>query len=228
MYPSATQFILLLWLFMSFYLLLVTGQNFGDSSSIPQSFSDSGNSVQRQALQFADLPAPLANTNSIQSNPVGNPVQQVPSTNTVRETRIVTNIIREVPVQRTVPLRSHVLPIDPVIAPQPLVQSAAVPPPVVSPGRRRSRGRRPVPSTPISDLPINPCDQVKDSGPCFDVYFRWAYNPTTGKCHEFIYGGCGGNGNQFTNAQECMNTCGTTQYQTLGLQPVNQVVSVIT
>lgn len=195
-----------------------SGQDFGSASSIPQTFADSGNAVQPPSvLQFADLPPPVAPGSNV--GPLG-------STNTVRETRIVTNIIREVPVQRTVPLRSHVLPSNPVIDRQPLVQS--VPPPVVSPTRRRSRGRRPVPSTPLSDFnPINPCEQIKDSGPCFDAHFRWAYNPTSGKCHEFIYGGCGGNGNQFVTAQECMNACGSTQFQTLGLQPINPVVTVV-
>lgn len=210
---------------------LAYGQNFGDTSSgsIPQTFSDSGNAVQPPPLLFADSPSPIGDPRTSAFPSSSNPLQQGP-TSTIRETRIITNnVIREVP--RSVPLGSRVLPVSqPAIIRQPLVGQtvAAVPPPVANPTRRRSRGRRPVPSTPFAqDSQISPCDQVKESGPCFDVNIRWAYNPTSGKCHEFIYGGCNGNSNQFTTAQECMNICGTTQFQTLGLQPINSVVTVV-
>ena len=37
---------------------------------------------------------------------------------------------------------------------------------------------------------------------------RFYYNPTTKKCEEFIYGGLGGNKNNFEDETICMETCG--------------------
>ena len=37
---------------------------------------------------------------------------------------------------------------------------------------------------------------------------RFYYNPTTEKCEEFIYGGIGGNENNFKYKSICMERCG--------------------
>ncbi|KAL3864758.1 hypothetical protein ACJMK2_006414 [Sinanodonta woodiana] len=51
------------------------------------------------------------------------------------------------------------------------------------------------------------CTLSKDPGPC-DAYIpRYFYNSTSGKCEQFIYGGCGGNGNNFMTLMDCQRTC---------------------
>jgi hypothetical protein len=37
---------------------------------------------------------------------------------------------------------------------------------------------------------------------------RFAFDPTTGVCQPFVYGGCGGNGNNFETADACYDACG--------------------
>jgi len=37
--------------------------------------------------------------------------------------------------------------------------------------------------------------------------FRWFYQPHSQQCHQFQYGGCGGNSNSFTTAMECEQAC---------------------
>ncbi|XP_077521294.1 uncharacterized protein LOC144132630 isoform X2 [Amblyomma americanum] len=51
------------------------------------------------------------------------------------------------------------------------------------------------------------CKPKADPGPC-DAYMpRWAFNVTTGQCEKFIYGGCGGNKNNYKTIQKCEVTC---------------------
>ena len=40
------------------------------------------------------------------------------------------------------------------------------------------------------------------------IYFRasisrWYFDPQSGQCNEFLYGGCGGNQNNFESLEEC-------------------------
>jgi len=37
----------------------------------------------------------------------------------------------------------------------------------------------------------------KDPGPCIGRFTRYYYNTETGRCEEFVYGGCHGNENRF-------------------------------
>lgn len=46
-----------------------------------------------------------------------------------------------------------------------------------------------------------------DPGMCFAFIPRYFFNPKTGVCEMFIYGGCGGNGNNYQNMQECTQQC---------------------
>lgn len=56
--------------------------------------------------------------------------------------------------------------------------------------------------------PSNPCELQLDPGPCRGAFPRWYYNSQTKQCQKFIYGGCLGNQNRFTDLQSCLNQCG--------------------
>ena len=51
------------------------------------------------------------------------------------------------------------------------------------------------------------CSLEKDVGPCMASLWRYHFNKQTGKCEEFIYGGCLGNKNNFQSMEECNRTC---------------------
>ena len=55
----------------------------------------------------------------------------------------------------------------------------------------------------LSDI----CVLDPDVGPCDAVVPRYYYNPQTLRCEEFIWGGCGGNDNNFATKAECKETC---------------------
>lgn len=47
-----------------------------------------------------------------------------------------------------------------------------------------------------------------ETGPCRAYFDRYAFDPETGRCVHFIYGGCGGNANNFESYGECRHRCG--------------------
>ncbi|MEV0322469.1 BPTI/Kunitz domain-containing protein [Streptomyces sp. NPDC050658] len=53
------------------------------------------------------------------------------------------------------------------------------------------------------------CTLPPDPGPCSNTLLRWYYNPATGECEPFIYGGCGGNANNFATKEQCEMHCPT-------------------
>ncbi len=53
----------------------------------------------------------------------------------------------------------------------------------------------------ICQLPVEP-------GPCRAAIPRWFFNSETNSCDDFIYGGCGGNENNFQTQGECREACG--------------------
>jgi hypothetical protein len=44
-------------------------------------------------------------------------------------------------------------------------------------------------------------------GPCRAAFRRWTYVAEEGRCRNFLYGGCRGNGNNFGSAAECESLC---------------------
>ncbi|CAL1298876.1 unnamed protein product [Larinioides sclopetarius] len=52
------------------------------------------------------------------------------------------------------------------------------------------------------------CIDPPEVGPCRAIMPKWYYNQQTGNCHEFLYGGCQGNGNKYSSEEECLQYCG--------------------
>ena len=52
------------------------------------------------------------------------------------------------------------------------------------------------------------CYYLPDSGPCSGYYARYYYDYDFNYCFSFLYGGCGGNSNNFVDVQSCIKTCG--------------------
>uniref|UniRef100_T1JGC4 Papilin n=1 Tax=Strigamia maritima TaxID=126957 RepID=T1JGC4_STRMM len=53
------------------------------------------------------------------------------------------------------------------------------------------------------------CALPSDHGPCSSAAEeRWYFNQNSGRCDQFIYGGCGGNGNNYVSLAECEHRCG--------------------
>ncbi|XP_058050660.1 actinia tenebrosa protease inhibitors-like [Ahaetulla prasina] len=57
--------------------------------------------------------------------------------------------------------------------------------------------------------PFSPdvCQLPKDAGRCKASFPRFYFNTATGNCEGFIYGGCGGNENNFLTLNQCRAAC---------------------
>ncbi|XP_031572467.1 U-actitoxin-Avd3n-like [Actinia tenebrosa] len=51
------------------------------------------------------------------------------------------------------------------------------------------------------------CLLPKVVGRCRARFHRFYYDSKTRRCEGFIYGGCGGNANNFSTMKECLETC---------------------
>jgi hypothetical protein len=51
------------------------------------------------------------------------------------------------------------------------------------------------------------CELPPDVGPCDGAFPRYYYNPGSGECEVFIYGGCEGNANNFETLEACEAGC---------------------
>ncbi|CAH3117388.1 unnamed protein product [Pocillopora meandrina] len=51
------------------------------------------------------------------------------------------------------------------------------------------------------------CRLPPEKGPCRAYMPRYYFDAMVGQCKMFIYGGCGGNENNFRTEQDCGNKC---------------------
>ena len=51
------------------------------------------------------------------------------------------------------------------------------------------------------------CNLAPEPGRCLGYHIRFYYDPSIGKCREFVYGGCEGNLNRFATREECSAKC---------------------
>jgi len=53
----------------------------------------------------------------------------------------------------------------------------------------------------------HPCNLPHSTGPCLMMLQRFYYDPSTASCKQFVYGGCGGNDNNFVRIKDCEMRC---------------------
>lgn len=51
------------------------------------------------------------------------------------------------------------------------------------------------------------CHLPAETGECQDYTARWYFDTKETSCRQFYYGGCGGNGNNFLEKDECLTRC---------------------
>ncbi|GMH43260.1 hypothetical protein BSKO_11182 [Bryopsis sp. KO-2023] len=56
--------------------------------------------------------------------------------------------------------------------------------------------------------PVDICQLPSETGFCKARIERWFFNKKSGSCEKFIWGGCGGNKNNFTTRENCVASCG--------------------
>ncbi|KAI4803223.1 hypothetical protein KUCAC02_006779 [Chaenocephalus aceratus] len=66
------------------------------------------------------------------------------------------------------------------------------------------------------------CLEPMAEGACSEFVLLWYFHPRSGECRPFVYGGCGGNTNQFSSRQECQSWCGV---QRRGTNPGEETIN---
>ncbi|XP_059476667.1 kunitz-type protease inhibitor 1-like [Neocloeon triangulifer] len=56
-------------------------------------------------------------------------------------------------------------------------------------------------------LPENVCGMPLETGRCDAIKHRFAFDAAKNECVSFVYGGCGGNGNNFVSLADCQAAC---------------------
>ncbi|KAM8872064.1 amyloid beta (A4) precursor protein a isoform 1-T1 [Synchiropus picturatus] len=59
----------------------------------------------------------------------------------------------------------------------------------------------------VEEVVRDVCWANAETGPCRAMFSRWYFDRQEGRCVQFIYGGCGGNRNNFESEEYCMSVC---------------------
>uniref|UniRef100_A0A672HYR2 Amyloid-beta A4 protein n=1 Tax=Salarias fasciatus TaxID=181472 RepID=A0A672HYR2_SALFA len=59
----------------------------------------------------------------------------------------------------------------------------------------------------VEEVVRDVCWASAETGPCRAMLPRWYFDRADGRCARFIYGGCGGNRNNFESEEYCMSVC---------------------
>ena len=54
---------------------------------------------------------------------------------------------------------------------------------------------------------IHSCSAKPETGMCRAAINRYYFNSKTNSCESFMYGGCGGNSNNYGSKKDCENNC---------------------
>uniref|UniRef100_A0A8C1GQ54 Amyloid-beta A4 protein n=1 Tax=Cyprinus carpio TaxID=7962 RepID=A0A8C1GQ54_CYPCA len=71
--------------------------------------------------------------------------------------------------------------------------------------------------------PLAVCWAPPRSGPCHAKISRWYFVAQTGRCTPFMFGGCGGNRNNFESEEYCMAVCSSSVLPTMAPSPADAV-----
>lgn len=69
----------------------------------------------------------------------------------------------------------------------------------------------------LISAPVDTCSLKKETGMCRAAVNRYYFNSKTSSCESFIYGGCGGNSNNFSSKEKCENRCKPQQSKNLNI-----------
>uniref|UniRef100_A0A7N6AJ93 Amyloid-beta A4 protein n=1 Tax=Anabas testudineus TaxID=64144 RepID=A0A7N6AJ93_ANATE len=67
----------------------------------------------------------------------------------------------------------------------------------------------------VEEVVRDVCWANAETGPCRAMLSRWFFDRQEGRCVQFIYGGCGGNRNNFESEEYCMSVCSSVSNESL-------------